>query len=367
MRVALFAATPYQVFNCINLCYNFHKEDECDIFLLDFALDMKSLYKSLNSNGFFKNVYLVDGIAKTPGKIGVIKDFIFTDKQFSTVLNNKFYDILYLTYLGDRNDLIYNLVLKNNCNVSLYFYDEGIGIYVTGFYKSSQNMIRMYKFLRNRYSVDCFKKVFVYQPELVFSNINCEIVKIPIINKYDKGIREVYNEIFEFVKVDKYESYIYIYMDQCFSKYMTDDEYTDLFKFDKNNISKEIIPENKKYNLLIKKHPLTPENEYFTCDNYNFAKDYTTPWEMISMNYDMSNKVLITINSTAALTPKMIYDEEPCIILLGKAIKNAGLSDLVWNDNLDKLIEKLRMIYSDKNKIIVPDNIESFEHLLDNI
>lgn len=362
--IAFFAATPYQVFNCVNILKNYYKNESADIYILTFACDISDLYCSLKKSSIFKNVYLFENIMKPKNKLGVIKDFIFTDSYILKTLKNKKYDKLFLTCIGDRNDLFYNKLLKNNKNLELYFYDEGIGIYINGFYQSSSNMLLFYKILNYKYSVENFKKVFVYNPELVMSDINCKLEKIPKVDK--KSNFDLFNRVFNHKIQDNYDLYGYIYLDQYFSKYMDENEYKKTYKFDHNRILKIISNKIGAKNLIIKKHPVTPDDQY-SFSFYNVSKDYKVPWEIIQLNFDMSNKVLITVNSTSVLTPKMIFNEEPYVILIGKALKNENPNLKFWNNNLDRMIFKFRCAYKKPEKIIVPESLKEFENKLEGI
>ena len=60
--IAFFAATPYQIFNCINILKNYYKHEKADIYLLTFACDMYDLYCSLKKSNVFENVAAIPSI-----------------------------------------------------------------------------------------------------------------------------------------------------------------------------------------------------------------------------------------------------------------------------------------------------------------
>lgn len=74
------------------------------------------------------------------------------------------------------------------------------------------------------------------------------------------------------------------------------------------------------------------------------------PWEIYNFYNKLEKKILISYNSTACFTPKIIYDEEPTIIMLFK-IKELGIKNENYNDAFLKNIKK---IYKDPQKIIIP-------------
>jgi hypothetical protein len=47
--------------------------------------------------------------------------------------------------------------------------------------------------------------------------------------------------------------------------------------------------------------------------------------EILNLNLDMHNKLLITINSTACITPKIVFDEEPKLIYLSNLLPRKNI------------------------------------------
>lgn len=84
--------------------------------------------------------------------------------------------------------------------------------------------------------------------------------------------------------------------------------------------------------------------------------------EIIELKQAFDDKVLISIISTACLTPKMIFGEEPYVILLYKLFEN---NDTRWTciDNFMKCVQKLYC----QNKFFIPLNIEELKELLGKI
>lgn len=366
MRIAFFAATPFQVFNCINIYKRQFCNTESDIFILTFAVDMSSLVEELKLSNVFSNVYLLDKINVKPGKFGVIKDFIFTDRSNLQMLMEHKYDIMFTTYIGDRSNLYYNVLLKENKNLKVYFYDEGIGVYTVGYYCSSKLMKLFYRLMGLRYINKYYEKVYVYAPQCMCSGINETLVKIPAIDKNDCKIVESYNRIFR-VNIDysqKYKEFKCIYLDQDFSRYMEEAQYCEEYRFSQLDILNELTNGISKGKIIVKKHPIRRDKVY-EDSGYTVEERLELPWEIVQLNENFSSKVLIGINSTALLSPKMIYDEEPYVIVLGKMIRNEGLSDRVWTSNIEELFVKVQNMYGKKEKFLIVESMQEYIKLVE--
>lgn len=54
--IAFFAATPLQMFNCINIKETHFPKERADIFLMTYATDLSKFSESLKNSGIFENV-----------------------------------------------------------------------------------------------------------------------------------------------------------------------------------------------------------------------------------------------------------------------------------------------------------------------
>jgi hypothetical protein len=88
-------------------------------------------------------------------------------------------------------------------------------------------------------------------------------------------------------------------------------------------------------------------------------------WELISLLELSSNHVLISWFSTAQFTPNMLHRKEPWVIFLYEIFRD-GVSEESYKEMI-KLTNILKMNYTNKHKIIVPNSVESLKNELSNI
>lgn len=115
-----------------------------------------------------------------------------------------------------------------------------------------------------------------------------------------------------------------------------------------------------KDNVLIKLHPASRKILYpKDCQIY---KD-KVPFEIIMNSFAMSNKILLSIFSTACFSPKQIMNQEPYVIFIYKILKKYFQIDEKYLQTIDDLREE----YSDKNRIFVPNSIDELKEILHKI
>ena len=74
-------------------------------------------------------------------------------------------------------------------------------------------------------------------------------------------------------------------------------------------------------------------------------------WELIALDDLSEDDVLICFFSTAAFTPKILFDKEPKIIFLFDLLPEKMF-------NAKELVSGLSEIYSNSNKVMVPTTID---------
>ena len=85
------------------------------------------------------------------------------------------------------------------------------------------------------------------------------------------------------------------------------------------------------------------------------------PFESLLADIDTENFILITTDSSATLTPKYMFDKEPYVIYLYHITQNRLESDI---QNRDQLVQNLKNMYKNKEKIFVPNTLEELRDIL---
>ncbi len=115
--------------------------------------------------------------------------------------------------------------------------------------------------------------------------------------------------------------------------------------------------------MYIKQHPNKIGLKKSEIDENNI------PIELLQMLSPLENKVIIALYSNILFTSKLVFNKEPYLIFLYKAIgmnvKNVVKMTEEEFDNANRVI--LMDAYKDKTKIFIPETLEEYKDCLDYI
>ena len=357
--VAFFCSTPYQILVAINIKLTQYEDEEADIYILNHFDNAKKIVENLEDKSIFSSVNYTDCINFTKSfssnklirfyeKANVYLNYrSITEKYFD--FKNKFYDEVYLTYPDVIIQLAIKTLSQQNNKLKINLYEDGTGGYTSfnpSFFKKLFNLVFGFDEV-----VDKYHSINIFQPELYSGstqNNNIIVNKIPKINTKSKKLKYLINDIFSYK--DNYDiNEKIIFLEQPL-------HFVEGLNSDIKNIADEVL--SKEY--IIKLHPRTNENNY---DNFNIYKNNSIPWEVINLNSDLEDKVLVSYYSTACVSPKIIFDQEPIIIFLYNI---QGLKDIL-TDETKKFIEKFQDLYEDQSKIFIPETIKELKGIMSKI
>ena len=112
--------------------------------------------------------------------------------------------------------------------------------------------------------------------------------------------------------------------------------------------------------IIIKPHP-SEKTKHFKNSEYVISD---IPFEiLLSNSNNIENKVLVSIASTATVTPKLLFNKEPVVILLYNLLFD---SLNVWNEYYDEYFKKIQKIYS-RDRVYIPSSIDELNEILHQI
>lgn len=356
--VAFFCSTPYQVLLAINMKLKLSKDKSADIYILNHFKDATNVVNRLNELSVFNKVNYVDCINFTHSfsKYRLIRYFQKMNKFFnSKKIAKKFYNFddvtyseLYLTY----PDLIIQLAIKElasrNSKLKIHLYEDGTGGYNPKIFDSS-----MYKKIFNIFTgthkiIDHYESLMLFKPELYPIQIKIPIVQIPVINKDNLDFKLMINKVFGYENHHKIEEKI-IYLEQPMNFVIGLNEKI-------NKIMSEILIDD----YIVKLHPRRDTNLY---NQYNVYKDNGLPWEIISLNNEIEDKILISYYSTAGITNKIIFDKEPKVIFLYNLKELKEFYKIPYE--IEQFIENLRKSYKDPSKILIAKTLREIKEFIE--
>ena len=355
--------TSYQLLNAISIIIS--TKEKADLVII-----RKSIVESCNINYlqslvYFPNIYVWTELFEKVSFehvrnkkdivvwiMRIAQSMVNKKKIWKSLPNrDKNYRFVFMGYVDYPSRSIYAYFKKKGSRLGLY--DEGTYTYgcldiELPFYKKLVD-----KLLFGSILIDATEVVYLRLPEKIRlgKHSNIKLIKINSIcaDKDRKDILKIFNVKNENVLL--------------FSR--------SLILFDQNLENNEIREAQFKVaeiccaivgkdNVLIKLHPASRKILYpKDCQIY---KD-KVPFEIIMNSFAMSNKILLSIFSTACFSPKQIMNQEPYVIFIYKILKKYFQIDEKYLQTIDDLREE----YSDKNRIFVPNSIDELKEILHKI
>ena len=358
--VAFFCSTPYQILLAINIRLTILKDKAVDIYVLNHFQESEIVVNKLISLCIFNKVEHVNCLKFNQAlSLNICKKayerlwiYTFYRKiverffQFEEIT----YDDIYLTC----PDIIIHLAIKylwnRNRKVKIHIYEDGTGGYCSSVLNNSIKRKLFNRILGQEMVIDRYDSILVFRPELYSSINNIPIVKIPDIDPNNRQLTDVINVVFGYkdeYKID--EDIIFLETPINFLIYGLEERL--------KAIAEEVLIDN----YIVKLHPRSTTELY---SNFNLYKNSTVPWEVICLNNNVENKILMSFFSTAQFSSKIIFDQEPAIILL------FNLKDLIPNnifgEDEKRFVHKFYETYRDKSKIFIPESIDELRMYLSN-
>lgn len=322
---------------------------ECDLYYVPTSNNAEELLNAVRKTGVFRKVTMLPNI-NIEYPITASQCIKISLNRFGArnKLKGSYYDTVYYNTDGWLlNSIIYSSL--SNKKAKNIFVENGINPYVTP-YDTKEWYLRLYincNFLTcmdGRY----IDERYIFEPSLISVPQSGKINGINKLDRTDDVLRDRVNQIFGYDSaLDSFEGKQIIIMEQGPRKEPID--MLGLWKKVSQNINKDTV--------IVKSHPRQKESALREL-GFDMYERYTIPWEVLTFNQDMSNKTLLCIFSSSCVNPKLMYDEEPRIILLYKLI---GMDYSFFGEGMINFVEGVGNLYRDRDKFFIPETWEELE------
>lgn len=334
------------MFNIVNMIRSAFESDENDLFVLDcIPGNVKGLLNIARKSELFRGIYLIKAGSISGTTDSYVKAFISIAFPQIIHLPYKSCDQVFITGTEIYSRLIACQFIKKNPKCKMFYYEDGMASY-TNILSSGTSNNRTNRMLKQRFGFCLYKKcsgMYVYRPEYVIHNdwmIPLEkILNIEAGSNLANKFWKLFSEDTE--KLENVDA-TNIYFDANFNK--------------RQDIDDTFVIINELIRLLgndfvVKPHPSKIDQwkdfgvSIFTTND---------SFEIYCLNHSLKNKVLISAFSTACILPKLIFDEEPKVILLYNLYHNYPNS---WNEG-DAIYHKIKDNYVNKEHFWIPNDME---------
>ncbi len=222
------------------------------------------------------------------------------------------------------------------------------------------NYIDYYGSWKTRLFYRIFKKgVYGLKPERIYVNnlemcksvTNTKFILLPFITGETDWIDFLNNVFLENSKNDL-QNKKYIYLFQPLEELLETSAYEDYNKI------LDHLKTNHKSQTIVRKHPREHDQDYRGLD----VSLSNSMWELFCLSSLSDKQVLISLFSTAQITPKLLYGKEPRLIFLYHLVPTSLTNERI--ENIDKFVQDIREKYRDKSRISIPTTMHKFEEAL---
>ena len=363
MRYLYYCNSAYQLVNILNL--NWHRKYdnfesinnyESDLIIIDAFNGASEIVNILRNSNDFNNVFLTKRF-KNEGLLHSISSFldIIIPRRFikksgiKNDLKNR-YDYLDVPKVSKITLSIWLL----NKNAKIQLFEEGMGSYYGGKhmcyeYGTHQDI---YQKLNNNKQFSDYEAIYLNDSRLYQDNDVDKVIEIP---KFNKDHLEKLKKMFRDVTFKDTNKNIY-WIGQYLIGINANDDINE-------TISKSL--DEYKDDVIFCPHPRIK----IDVDGSIKRLESNKIWELSLLNINnIENKCFLSIYSTAIFSAKLLYDQEPYMILTIKLLKNEDDEHL---KTMEKIIEMFKKTYRNPSKIFLPKTkkelIDSFNQISANI
>ncbi|MBR0145448.1 MAG: hypothetical protein IJM25_02165 [Eubacterium sp.] len=355
--------TPFQIMSAISLAVN--RKERADLYIdVQFA-GVEELAERIRARQIFDRVHILDKVRA----IDEIRSAGNTAKRYrkmlywyrhvdeaaaEILLPDREYRILYATHYIIPASLLMLYISKHDLRTKAYFFDDGESSYhLEKFYNSSRGDRMAKKMVLKTKKDRKAKRLYVYSPEVfrkTMAQCPIPVYQLPRFSE-NKTVQEHLSAIFD-VTPEKGIRESMVILDARKGDILSPEDWKRLEEL-YERMAEELGPEN----VIIKRHPRDEKNENPKITEYEHQ---TMPFELICLASSMNKKTLVALHSTATYNPKLLFDQEPRILLLHHLFHRKG-----WDDaESDQFYGLIRDTYRDPGRVVIPETEEELFRVL---
>ncbi len=346
---AFFAIVPLHILYDLQMIKQNHIEN-CDLYYARLTKNTDELIEQIRKLKLFKNIYVLPNIViEYPVTIKRCIEISIKKYGVMKLLKDKKYDTVYYNTDGWLFNSIIYTGLHNKTTKNI-FVENGILPYIVP-YDTKEWYLRLFI---NFNMLTCMDGRFIderylFEPSLVSVPQSGEFHRIDKIDCNDMDLRRQINTVFNYdEEKDAFSDKDIIIMEQGPRREPID--MPGLWKRVGNFIDKK--------RTIVKAHPRQNDSALREL-GFDIYERYVIPWEVISFNQNMDDKTLMCIFSTSCVTPKLMFNQEPRVILLYKLI---GIDYSFFGKGMIEFVNGVGGLYKDKNKFFIPESWQELKN-----
>lgn len=300
-------ATVYQVIVALQIKKTILSNTRTDLILLDTIKNFQVLAINIANESIFDSVIALSlnklyNVGFIRGKLTLNLKKVMSINNAEFILYN-YYDEFYFSSFNTISLLLGAFYLKKNKKIKIVMFEDGASSYskcYANIFRDATNNCRkfkacLYKLLNN--PILYVTKYYVFNPSVVVWDAP-NVEKIPPIDTKDEEFKALLNRLFDYKSIKDSYSEKVIFLEESY--------YADGVDVPDVEIVNKLAEKYGKDQIFVKKHPRNPTNRFEQL-GYKTNVDTSIPWEVIAMNIDLSDKIIATISSTAAISMVLMF------------------------------------------------------------
>lgn len=351
-KIAIIVATPFQAMNAINLAHNILcKDDYKVLYYRNFSSQTNAILNKIKQHDLFNEIIefnLLDKTNKIIYCVNALTQAIYPSLFIAWLTKSKsvYTDFDYVTTTSATEFEL--ALIRCNPQANVVAYDDGLGSY-TGDIIHDEKLNFIWRVLgRNK---DIIKPICLYVNNIEFchSTSSSVIKKLPSLSESTTEYLKVFNDVFNTSLSKVYENRRMVFLTEPIEEYyISCENYSEMLQ----NCLEEWTDGG-----VIRKHPR--DNDHYNIEG--FVRDENNClWEAVCEKSISNNHILISLGSTAQITPKLLYGSEPWVIF---TYKLGRISNEVVLNTMEKITCRLKEYYTDPKKILVPETFDDLSKI----
>lgn len=309
---------PYGVIAAMHLARTMHSGEETALYLLHTAAFSREMAEKVENEGIFTLVRLIPDYkpSKRPNRLfAAVRRVFFEFERTRAVTRGFACDTLYFAW-GDL-PLLANIIRrvgrKKREACAFQFMEEGIGFYTREPVQMLHGWPKRLMILAGRMRwLKRADTLCVFEPKLLQGERRLRARTLPKIDFNDAALRGVISRLWP-AQSEKLQCSDAVYLSQITLPKGYSGQYKKFcFDFDRGVVSllDQAMPRER---YAVKLHPRQKEVDIYPEETRVAA---AFPLEAFLLQNDVSDKLLISVNSTALITPYLMFGQSPRLMIL---------------------------------------------------
>lgn len=348
----------YQLLNAIVIKTTLLNDAIADVILTK-ATDFSSVSDKLISSGVFRNVIFSEDTPQT-----YIDWRGFDAKRQKEISENPKKYILpveikddytdyYIAVADEYNKAFYYYLLHKGISTKIHLFEDGMNSYILNNVVLCARDFINHEYYENLSFDKNIVEHLVYEPSVVVEKVpQISYTGIPKMDTLPKKSVNVLKKLFEDATLPKQK---YIFLEEAF--------FQDGIASTDVELLEDIAEVVGKENIIVKTHPRNKVDR-FSSRGFAVMENTIIPWEMVLLNSDISEKVFLTISSTAAISAGFSFDKEFKAIYMYK-VMSLGMNIHVRQQKFGDFMQQAKnYVNRSKMQTMVPG---SFDELMEDL